>query len=83
MTFQDHIFAVTVAVTTLAALAILAATALRGWQGWLELKRAEMERFAVTPNALPVRLPAADRIEMADIKERIRKLEAIAAGVDV
>ena len=29
-------------------------------------------------------LPAASgRIEMADLKERIRKLEAIAAGIDI
>jgi hypothetical protein len=27
--------------------------------------------------------PASGRIEMADLKERIRKLEAIAAGIDI
>jgi hypothetical protein len=27
--------------------------------------------------------PAGGRIEMADLKERVRKLEAIAAGIDI
>ena len=27
--------------------------------------------------------PASGRIEMADLKERVRKLEAIAAGIDI
>jgi hypothetical protein len=27
--------------------------------------------------------PAAGRIEMADLRERVRKLEAIAAGIDL
>ena len=38
-------------------------------------------RFAsVGERGLP---PASGRIEMADLKERIRKLEAIAAGIDI
>jgi hypothetical protein len=27
--------------------------------------------------------PASGRIEMADLRERVRKLEAIAAGIDI
>jgi len=27
--------------------------------------------------------PAGNRIELADLKERVRKLEAIAAGIDL
>ena len=52
---------------------------LKAWNGWLELKRFELTHD-VADRHLP---PAAGRIEMADLKERIRKLEAIAAGIDI
>lgn len=66
------------ALSGLLALAIVAVAALRGWNGWLELKRAELARpGGETPPS------ASARIELADLKERIRKLEAIAAGVDI
>lgn len=51
---------------------------LKGWQGWLELKRFEITH-ASGDQLLP---PAGGRIEIADLKERVRKLEAIAAGID-
>ena len=68
-----------VASSGLLGLAIVAAAGLRGWSGWLELKRAELARAGV--DAVPP--SASARIEVADLKERIRKLEAIAAGVDL
>ncbi|HZC37108.1 MAG TPA: hypothetical protein VE221_00370 [Sphingomicrobium sp.] len=52
---------------------------LKAWNGWLELKRFELTHDAAD-RGLP---PASGRIEMADLKERIRKLEAIAAGIDI
>ena len=66
-----------------AALAItgtLAYVALRAWRGWLDLKRFEIasERREETPDPTP-----GVRIEMANLKERLRKLEAIAQGVDL
>ena len=70
--------------TSLAAIAIVAFAMLRGWQGWLTLKEHELER-----GPLPAREPEAGsaigaaRIELSDLKERIRKLEAIASGVDL
>ena len=64
---QDPYLYLTLAASGLAGIAILATAALRGWNGWLDLKRAELGR----------------RGEEADLKERIRKLEAIAAGVDL
>ncbi|MFZ2996468.1 hypothetical protein [Sphingobium sp.] len=76
---QDPIFYLTLATTALAAIAIVAMAGLRGWNGWLDLKRAELSRH-VEQAAPP---SAAARIEVADLKERIRKLEAIAAGVDL
>ena len=53
--------------------------ALKGWQGWLELRRFELTH-AAGERTLP---PAGNRIEMADLRERVRKLEAIAAGIDI
>jgi hypothetical protein len=76
---QDPLIIATLAIAALSGLGIVAATALRGWNGWLDLKRAELARRVeeATPPS------AAARIEVADLKERIRKLEAIAAGVDL
>ena len=76
-----------IAITALAGLLVTLAALLRAWQGWLQLKRTELE------SRLPQRAAGtqseggspegAARIEIADLKERIRKLEAIASGVDL
>ena len=63
----------------LVGLGLLLFAALKGWQGWLELKRLEIAGARQGSHAIPI----TERIEMADLKERIRKLEAIAAGVDL
>jgi hypothetical protein len=52
---------------------------LKAWNGWLELKRFELTHDA-GERGLP---PAGGRIEIADLRERVRKLEAIAAGIDI
>ena len=67
------------AVSVLVGLGLASFAALKGWQGWLELKRYELAHLTGDRH-LP---PAGNRIEMADLKERIRKLEAIAAGIDL
>jgi len=63
----------------LAAFLIAVAALLRGWSGWLELKRAQLE-----DRGAPARGAAspAQRIELAALKERVRRLEAIADGVE-
>ena len=66
-------------VATLAAIGIVAAAMLKGWQGWLTLKVRELDIQRPEPEAGS----GMARIEIADLKERIRKLEAIAAGVDL
>lgn len=76
----DPNFYLTMATAGLAGLAMLTAATLSGWRGWLALKRQQLA--AETPPPAPV-ANAGARIEMADLKERIRKLEAIAAGVDL
>lgn len=63
----------------LMALSIAVLAALKGWQGWLDLKRLELAGHRQSEG----RSPAFERIEMADLKERIRKLESIAACVDL
>ena len=52
-------------------LALSSLAALRGWRGWLELKRLEL-------SAAPA--PPRGRSELALLRERIRRLEAIADG---
>jgi hypothetical protein len=63
----------------LAGLGIAIIAALKGWQGWLEIKRLEIAR-GVGDSVMP---SGGGRIEIADLKERVRKLEAIAAGIDI
>jgi hypothetical protein len=68
-----------IALSSLAAIAILTVAALRGFNGWLSLQRAHLDvRGEASTGPSPI-----NRIEIADLKERIRKLEAIAAGVDL
>jgi hypothetical protein len=69
---------------SLIGLVVIAAAILRGWQGWLDLKRQELERSAAAvPPAEESSGFGTARIELADLKERIRKLEAIASGVEL
>lgn len=80
----DPILYLTIAVSALAALSIVTAAALSGWRGWLSLRHQELqERRHALPQMQGGVPSAASRIEVADLKERIRKLEAIASGVDL
>ncbi|GGD69586.1 hypothetical protein [Croceicoccus mobilis] len=68
------------------ALLVVTGALLYGWQGWLALKTRELEQGTARPALEPEDkgvAPAAARIEIADLKERIRRLEAIASGVDL
>lgn len=69
-----------IAASVMCVVAIAAWAALKGWQGWLELKRMELVSGRAEASMLP---PATGRIEIADLRERVRKLEAIAAGIDL
>lgn len=64
------------AATALIGCVMLGAMTLRGFTAWLDLKRAELDRSVAPPTI-------GSRIDVADLKERVRKLEAIAAGVDL
>ena len=67
------------AASVILGLAAASWAGLKAWNGWLELKRFELTQ-AAGDRTLP---PASGRIEIADLKERVRKLEAIAAGIDI
>jgi hypothetical protein len=65
--------------SVLLAMSLGCVAALKGWQAWLDFKRLELAA-QTGDHGLP---PATGRIELADLKERVRKLEAIAAGIDL
>ncbi|QDH34242.1 hypothetical protein [Porphyrobacter sp. YT40] len=67
----------------LVAVIVIAGATLRAWQGWLEFKRQELERSGGRAHAEEGSGLGTARIELADLKERIRKLEAIASGVEL
>jgi hypothetical protein len=63
--------------TTVAGLTVLALIGLKAFRAWIDLKQLEIgHRNPTSPST-------AQRIDVADLKERIRKLEAIASGVDM
>lgn len=65
---------------SLAGLGLVGGFAAWGWAGWLRLRGQEVtrDRGAGGTDLSTI----GHRIDLADLKERIRKLEAIAAGVD-
>ncbi|MEO9462299.1 MAG: hypothetical protein ABJ242_06145 [Marinomonas sp.] len=72
-----------IAGAALVGLTIVVLALLRAWQDYLELKRRELDGGNGTSNPDTGSKIGAARIEMSDLKERIRKLEAIANGVDL
>ena len=59
--------------------AMVSYAGLRALRGWLDLKRFELAQQRTSDSLEPT---SGVRIEMADLKERLRRLEAIAQGVD-
>jgi hypothetical protein len=76
---MDPITMAVLAASVLTGMAAASWAGLKAWNGWLELKKMELAQFA-GDRGLP---PASGRIEIADLRERVRKLEAIAAGIDL
>lgn len=69
------------AAAMLGAIAMLCFTVLRAWRGWLELRRQELARGQEAGGGQGEDVGL--RIELAAVKERLKKLEAIASGVDI
>lgn len=76
---------VVMSASSIVAIAMLGLVWAWSWKGWLELKRHELGgtgRRTDSDELVPI-AQAGNRIELADLRERVRKLEAIAAGVDL
>jgi len=76
---MDPITMAVLAASVIVGMAAAAWAGLKAWNGWLDLKKMELTQ-AAGDRGLP---PAGGRIELADLRERVRKLEAIAAGIDL
>jgi hypothetical protein len=70
-------------IASLIGLLVVAGALLRAWAGWLDLKRQELDRAHPRADSEDGSGLGTARIELADLKERIRKLEAIASGVEL
>lgn len=64
---------IALASVSLLGIALLSAALLKGWQGWLALKRSQIAQAQPAPQG---------RLDVQDLKERVRRLEAIANGVE-
>ncbi len=69
------------AITTLLGAGMVCLTALKMWRGWLDLRRLQIAPTRDLDRA--AEMSPSVRIEMANLKERLRKLEAIATGIDI
>ena len=56
---------------------IASAATLRAWSGWLELKRLELDLGGRG------RGHGESKPDVAELKARVRKLEAIASGIEI
>ena len=72
-----------IAAAALVGLLVVAAATLKGWQDWLALKTRELDVHRGPHQNEGGSREGMARIELADLKERVRKLEAIANGVDL
>lgn len=76
---MDPLSITIIGASTIAGVGGASIAGLKAWNGWLDFKRLELARHSGN-RELP---PASGRIEIADLRERVRKLEAIAAGIDI
>ena len=67
-----------VAVSCLIGLGVATTAGLKAFRAWIEFKRYELAQVSSDPEFAPT----TGRIEIADLRERVKKLEAIAAGID-
>jgi hypothetical protein len=73
---QDPSTLLAVTSCAVAGLGLASAAALKGWGGWLELKRLELSGRGTLPSS-------ARRTALAELRERVRRLEAIASGSEL
>lgn len=80
MPTTDAVTTLIAAIALLAGWAMTLAAALAAWRGWLRLRVRQERHRGQGP--MRTHRPAAAMIDLADLRERIRKLEAIAAGIN-
>jgi hypothetical protein len=68
----DPMTIVTAASAGVIGLSITSAAGLKAWNGWLEIKRQELGDGRPSPS----------RRDVAELKDRVRRLETIASGID-
>ena len=71
------------AATVLAVTAMLCFAGSRAWRAWLELKRLELARRLESEAPDQPGQDVGVRIELAAVRERLKKLEEIASGVEL
>ena len=80
----DPIVWTTISGASFAGLVVVTIAALKGWRDWIGLQRLALEGDSRRGHEPSGTVPnSGARIELADLRERVRKLEAIAAGVDL
>lgn len=82
---SEFLPALSLAVAAVLITGMLCMAALTAWRGWLRLKRLEVQ-MARQGHAPMDEAPNDDTgalIELAAVKERLRRLEAIANGVEL
>ena len=62
----------------LAGIAMLSLAVLRGWEDWLQLRRLQLGEG----HARRRPSPATQRLELLDLRSRVKRLEAIADGME-
>ncbi len=67
---------ITLASAAMLAVTIAAVAMLRGWEEWLELRRMELHQ------GRPLVKRGAGRVDLSELRARVRRLEAIANGSD-
>lgn len=74
---------VVMSASSIVALAMLGLVWAWSWKGWLDLKRQQLGTGTSGGDDMMPAPQVGNRIELADLRERVKKLEAIAAGVDM
>jgi len=65
------------ALAGLVGLALAAGAALQAWNAWLGFRRETLGSGRAPTS------PAAARIELASLRERVRRLEVLASGIEL
>ena len=74
---NDPASLVALSASGLLAIALASAAGLKGWTDWLELRRLELGERGVRGTG------AGARLQLADLRARVKRLEAIANGADL